>query len=232
VTLTPDQGAARTVEQAESRFLYSAAARAADRAGGATELIASICQIGSFGLSRPAHVPHSLIKRALPMSEQKPTLGFPLLYSGQAQKEVTHNEALVLADALVQLVVQAVAPAAIPPSPEPGQCWIVGVGAGDAWAGHDNAIACWTGGGWRFVASSAGMCAWSLADSLPARRETNVWTLGRLEAATLRIGGDQVVGARQPAIAEATGGPVADAEVRIAVAAVLGVLRAHGLIAA
>lgn len=166
------------------------------------------------------------------MSELTPRLGFPLLASGQAQKEVTHNEALVLADALVQPVVEAVAPAAIPASPEPGQCWIVGAGAGGVWTGYDHAIACWTGGGWRFVMSRVGMSAWSLADSLPVRREANGWRVGQLAASTLRIAGDQVLGARQPAIAAATGGSVVDMEVRVAVAAILGALRAHGLIAA
>jgi hypothetical protein len=33
-------------------------------------------------------------------------LGLPLLAAAQAQKHVTHNEALVLADALVQLSVK------------------------------------------------------------------------------------------------------------------------------
>lgn len=166
------------------------------------------------------------------MTEQTPRLGFPLLASGQAQKEITHNEALVIADALVQPVVQAVAPAAIPATPEPGQCWIVGNGAGGAWAGQDNAIAIWTSGGWRFVASQEGMCAWSLADSLPVRRAANGWGIGRIDAMEVRIAGNQVVGARQPGIANIAGGAVVDAEVRVAVDAILSVLRAHGLIAA
>ena len=165
------------------------------------------------------------------MSEQTPRLGFPLLASGQAQKELTHNEALVLADALVQPVVQAVGPAAIPAAPIPGQCWIVGAGAGGVWAGQDHAIACWTESGWRFTPSQPGMTAWSLADSLPARRETNGWTLGQLAASAVRIGGNQVLGARQPAIAAATAGKIIDVEVRAAVSAILVALRAHGLIA-
>lgn len=60
VTLTPDHGLPRTIEQAESRFTYSASARAADRAGGATQVIVSISQAGSFGLSRPILIPISL----------------------------------------------------------------------------------------------------------------------------------------------------------------------------
>lgn len=166
------------------------------------------------------------------MSEQTPRLGFPLLVSGQAQKEVTHNEALAMVDALVQPVVQAVAPPAIPSAPEPGQCWAVGAGAGGAWAGRDHAIACWTEGGWRFVASREGMTVWSLADSLPARRDANGWTIGQLDASALRIAGEQVVGFRQPSISAPTGGSTIDVDVRVAVGAILDALRAHGLIAA
>lgn len=166
------------------------------------------------------------------MTQKTPRLCFPLLASGQAQKEVTHNEALMLADALVQPVVEAVAPAAIPASPAPGQCWIVGNGAGGAWSGHDNAIACWTEGGWRFVASREGMSAWSLSDTLPARREADGWALGRVEATSVRIGGKMVVGVQQPAIANPAGGAIIDAEVRVALAAILAALTAHGLIAA
>ena len=41
-------------------------------------------------------------------------LKLPLLAAAQAQKEVTHNEALALADIAVQAVVQAVAPVIVP----------------------------------------------------------------------------------------------------------------------
>ena len=37
------------------------------------------------------------------MSDVTPHLGLPLLAAGQAQKHVTHNEALTLLDALAQL---------------------------------------------------------------------------------------------------------------------------------
>lgn len=166
------------------------------------------------------------------MTEETPRLGFPLLASGQAQKEVTHNEALVLADALVQPVVQAIAPSAIPATPLPGQCWIVGNGAGGAWSGHDNAIACWTEGGWRFVPSREGMSTWCLADGLPARRAEDRWIVGQIEAGVVRISRKQVLGVQQPAIPNVAGGAMIDAEVRVAVNAMLAMLRTHGLIAA
>ena len=165
------------------------------------------------------------------MTEETPRLGLPLLAGGQAQKEVTHNEALVLMDALVQPVVQAIAPPAIPATPQPGQCWIVGNGAGGAWSGHDNAIACWTEGGWRFVTSLEGMGVWCLSDGLPARRAESGWIAGQIDAAVIRVGGKQVLGTRQAAIPTATGGAVIDAELRATVIAMLAMLRTHGLIA-
>ncbi len=60
----------------------------------------------------------------------------PLLALAQAQKEVTHNEALVLLDAMVHAAVVA-GPVADPPSsPDEGQCWLVASGASGVWAGQ------------------------------------------------------------------------------------------------
>lgn len=53
-------------------------------------------------------------------------LGLPLLQTGQAQKEMTHNEALTLLDFAVQPVVEAVGVDTPPAAPAPGACWVVG----------------------------------------------------------------------------------------------------------
>ena len=57
------------------------------------------------------------------------------------------------------------------------------------------------------------------------------WTSGSVRANEILIGGEQVVGIRQPAIADAIGGSVVDSQVRAVVGEILGALRAHGLIA-
>lgn len=98
------------------------------------------------------------------MTEETARHRLPLLQAGQAQKEVTHNEALVLLDLLAHPAVEGVQ-AAPPASPPAGQCWIVGVGATGAWAGQDAALACQTSGGWRFLAAQAGMLVWNKASS-------------------------------------------------------------------
>lgn len=148
------------------------------------------------------------------MSEETGRLALPLLAVAQAQKEMTHNEALALLDVAVQPVVQAVAPATLPSAPAIGDCWIVGPAPAAAWAGQDGALACWTSGGWRFVASFDGMSAWSVADQGLARREGTVWR----------------VAARQASIANPAGGTIVDAEARAAIDAILAVMRSGGQI--
>lgn len=145
---------------------------------------------------------------------QTDRLALPTLAPAQAQKEMTHNEALLGLDIAVQPVVVAVAPATVPAAPAPGQCWIVGIGATGAWQGHDGALAGWTSGGWRFVAPFEGMAAWSVADGGTARR----------------VGGGWHIGARGAAIAEPSGGTTIDPQARGTLVAVLDLLGRHGLI--
>lgn len=54
IVLAPDIGLPTTAEQRQPTLVYPASSRAADRANGARHLTCSICQTGSFGLSRPA----------------------------------------------------------------------------------------------------------------------------------------------------------------------------------
>src|SRR3546814_7014737 len=81
----------------------------------------------------------------------------PLLAAAQAQKEVTHNEALTLLDALVQPVVEAGPQNSPPLAPAVGQCWLVGAAPTAEWSEAAGTIAPWTAGGWRFAAPFAGM---------------------------------------------------------------------------
>lgn len=159
-------------------------------------------------------------------------LKLPLLAAAQAQKEVTHNEALAIADIAVQAVVQSVAPSSVPTAPVVGQCWIVGPSPTGAWAGQAGAIAAWTSGGWRFVAPFIGMQAWSVADNVIARRDASAWIIGAVTAASLSIDGQRVVSARQARVAPPTGGATIDTQARAAIAAIIAGLETHGLFSA
>lgn len=164
------------------------------------------------------------------MTLQTDRLSLPLLAVAQAQKEMTHNEALAQLDALVQPVVVAVAPPTVPVAPVAGQSWIVGSAAPGIWTGHDGDLAVWTAGGWRFLAPLEGMTVWSLFDSMYFRRTSSAWAAGVLTGRTLVLDGVQIVGARGAAITSPDGGATVDAEARAAVVAVLERLRTHGLI--
>jgi Protein of unknown function (DUF2793) len=166
------------------------------------------------------------------MGLQSDRLKLPFLAAAQAQKEVTHNEALALADIAVQAVVQSVAPASVPPTPALGHCWIVGTAPTGAWAGRAGAIAAWTSGGWRFVAPFEGMQAWSVADGVTFRRGPSAWIGGALTAASLSISGQQVVGARVARVSAPSGGTTVDSQARAAIAALIAGLEAHGLFSA
>ncbi len=110
-------------------------------------------------------------------------LALPLIAEAQAQKHITHNEALLKLDVLVQMAVVDRDQATPPAAPEEGQAWIVATGAADDWAGHDGEVAAWQGGTWRFYAPSAGWVAWVMDEGRLLIHDGTAWAA--LDAATL-----------------------------------------------
>lgn len=163
-------------------------------------------------------------------NDATPRLGLPFLAAGQAQKELTHNEALALADAAICPAIQAVGVDAPPANPVLGQCWIVGAAPSGAWTGQAQALAIWTSGGWRFVPAVDGLQAWVLSDRVWAVRDGGIWRVGEARAKQLILDGQRVVGARQPGVSPPAGGTVIDVEARAAINAILARMSAHGLI--
>ena len=75
------------------------------------------------------------------MPDSTTNLLLPYLMAAQAQKHVTHNEALRLLDGLVQLSVKSQELTAPPPAPADGDRYIVASGATGGWAGWDLNVA-------------------------------------------------------------------------------------------
>jgi hypothetical protein len=95
-----------------------------------------------------------------------PNLGLPFIEGSQAQKHVTHNEALRILDAAIQISVLDLVRTAPPSSPAEGERHVVASGATGAWTGHANAIATWQDGAWAFLVPHTGWCIWSDADDV------------------------------------------------------------------
>lgn len=87
-------------------------------------------------------------------------LGLPFIEAAQAQKHVTHNEALKALDTVVQLAVLDRDFTAAPGSPANGDRYIVAAGATGSWSGKDGEIAAFQDGAWVFYAPREGWLAW------------------------------------------------------------------------
>jgi hypothetical protein len=94
-------------------------------------------------------------------------LNLPYLLAAQAQKHVTHNEALRALDALVQLSVVDRDLTTPPGSPVEGARYLVAASATGAWAGQSGKIAAFQDGAWSFLSPQTGWVAW-VADEAAA----------------------------------------------------------------
>ena len=138
---------------------------------------------------------------------------------------------LLLLDGCVAAAVEQRALASPPTSPVAGACYIVAAGASGAWSGRADQLAIATVGGWRFVAPRAGLRALVASEGIDALYQGGVWSYGEIRAASVKVGGVQVLGAQQAAVAAPVGGATIDSECRAVLVAVLASLRSHGLIA-
>lgn len=119
--------------------------------------------------------------------DQTPNLALPLIAPDQAQKHLTHNEALRVLDAVVHLRVIDRDLSTPPAASVEGDRYIVGAAATGAWAGQDARVAAWQDGGWLFYPPRAGwiafvhdegrFVAWSGAAWVPLETSVNPATL-------------------------------------------------------
>jgi hypothetical protein len=147
----------------------------------------------------------------MPEPITSPRFALPLLAAGQAQKEITHNEALVLIDALMAPRVVGVNALTPPATSAIGQCWALGAAPTGVWAGQGLTLAVATSGGWRFVPQMLGASVTLDSNGEIWRRGASGWAAPALVAA-------------------ASGGTVIDSECRAAVAALIAALVASGIV--
>lgn len=94
----------------------------------------------------------------------------PLMSASQSQKHLTHNDAIIKLDAIVQLAVISMSLTA-PPAAVEGDRYIIGSGATGAWAGKDLNVTFYTNGAWVFLIPREGWLIWDEATA-----DIYVWT--------------------------------------------------------
>ncbi|UWQ14571.1 DUF2793 domain-containing protein [Aliiroseovarius sp. M344] len=85
------------------------------------------------------------------MPDTSPILSLPLIQAAQAQKHVTHNEAVRILDILVQLSVTSANELNPPPAANEGDRYIVPAGATGDWAGQEKSVTWLQDGSWQFI---------------------------------------------------------------------------------
>jgi hypothetical protein len=138
-----------------------------------------------------------------------PRYRLPLLFAGQAQKELTVNEANARIDALLHAEIAGAANEP-PAAPDEGETWLVEAGVG-AWADHAGALATYVGGSWLFAKPRAGLRVYDKSTQATRFYSGVAWQMPASPA-------------------EPQGGTTVDVEARNAIAAMYGILATVGLI--
>lgn len=102
-------------------------------------------------------------------------LTLPLIAASQAQKHVTHNEALVKLDMIVQAAVIDRVTSTPPASPTVGDRYIIGPTATGVWSGLEDQIALRTDTGWIYAAPQEGWQVYIIAENAIATWEGSEW---------------------------------------------------------
>ncbi len=108
---------------------------------------------------------------------ETPRLSLPVMAAAQAQKHVTHNEALAALDRKVHTLLQGLQVETPPALPTEGEAYHLGVAPSGAWSGRTGWLATYLDGGWTFDLPFEGMTVFSAADGQLATYYGGAWIL-------------------------------------------------------
>lgn len=112
-------------------------------------------------------------------------LVMPFIEAAQAQKHVTHNAALQVLDAAVQLSVLDDDLATPPGSPTDGARYLVAGSPTGAWSGQAGKIAAWQDGAWSFLTPREGWLLWIADEDVLVVYNGSAWVAPVLQNAAL-----------------------------------------------
>jgi len=113
----------------------------------------------------------------------------PYILPSQAQKHVTHNEAIRRLDSLIQIAVHSRVHTTPPTSPENGDRYIVAANASNEWAGKEGEIAAFQDGAWAFLTPATGWLVWVSDENALIVKDASSWAT---------VNADQQSASRQP----------------------------------
>lgn len=144
----------------------------------------------------------------LAFDSQTSRFQLPLLFAGQAQKELFVNEIACRIDCLLHPVIEGTS-SNPPADANDGQAWIVGQSAEGLWAGKDHSLACRQSGNWHFFRPVPGMRAF---DKIAGRELVFQGSWIALDTPELPSGGTTV-----------------DVQARVAIEEIVDSLRSYGI---
>ncbi|MEM7596497.1 MAG: DUF2793 domain-containing protein [Pseudomonadota bacterium] len=109
------------------------------------------------------------------MSDVTARLDLPLIKPSQAQKHVTHNEALQVLDGLVQAALEEVGAETPPFEPTPGTLFALGAAPTGDWVDQGGKLAYRSGEGWIFINPEQGWHAFDKAAGDFKIYDTGIW---------------------------------------------------------
>jgi len=112
------------------------------------------------------------------MTDFSPNLGMPFLEEGQGNADITHNEALLILDTMVQTRVIDKDLTAPPGSPSEGDRYIVAAVATGDWTGNEDKIAFFFGGIWKFITPLEGWRAFVEDEAIEYNFNGTAWVTG------------------------------------------------------
>lgn len=154
----------------------------------------------------------------------------PMLAAGQAQKEVTHNEALMAVDRLLHLVVVTRTLSAPPDTAATGDSYIIGDAPTGGWADNAAGLATFDGGGWLVTRPRTGCLAWVADENQFVVFSDAGWSVGGWPAKGLSVDGRTMLAALPVEISAPASGVTVDIECRAALSALLVALVDQGVI--
>ncbi len=130
------------------------------------------------------------------MTDTTDRQSLPYILPSQAQKHVTHNEALRQIDALTHLVFSGFERDEPPSAPSAGDTFLIGSSPEGGWIGHAGEIATHSGGTWAFYPPFEGLLAFDRTANRMLVRKDGAWivpdTGNRFDAIAVNTDPDQV----------------------------------------